>query len=355
MSAGSAAPLPGAAACIGGELGALGNAPSRGGGSDCSSGGGVVGVAPLRATLPLYFLPLVALGGLVMVGSVLLALRWSIARDAELAGVTLALSSASWAGLRGSAVALRAIAARHRGLFIAALSAAYLFKQAFATPGSVLLNVLAGVALGSAVGVPLVCALSATGAACGYLLSREFGGGALLRCGCERRLGALRSRVDAARGRGRRGGVALMLTLMSLRLFPGTPHWAINIAAPHAGVPLGVFWASAALGMMPYNALTVRGGELIATTDWADVSSPRQLGALAAGALAFAALAAAAARAGAPEAGARRGHAQSGGDAAALGAGGAGGSSGSDALAVEEAGGLGEESHGAGRARRREM
>ena len=241
--------------------------------------------------LPLAFCVMFAAGGLMLVGLLLLALRWSVARDAELAGVTLALASWSWAGLRASATALRAIALRHRLLFIVALSAAYLFKQTFAVPGSVLLNALAGVALGSELGVPLCVLLCACGSLCGYLLSREFGGGLVGRCGWERRLALLRARVERARAGGRRERSSLALTLISLRLFPGTPHWAINILAPHAGVSLGIFWVTAAVGMAPAIAITVRGGELIAITDWADVASSGTMVALAGGALAVATLA----------------------------------------------------------------
>jgi len=244
-----------------------------------------------RKRLPPFFCILFAVCGLAVLGSLLLALRWSVARDPELAGASLAVSSLSWGGLRASAVALRAIADRHTPLFIATLAAAYLFLQTFAVPGSVLLNALAGVALGSRLGMPLSTLLSATGAAGGYLLSREFGGGLVGRCGWERHMAALRARVEGGRAGSRRERAGLALTLVSLRLFPGTPHWALNIISPHAGVPLGVFWLSAALGMAPFAALAVRGGELIAQTDWADVASPEALVMLSAAALSCAALA----------------------------------------------------------------
>ena len=53
--------------------------------------------------------------------------------------------------------------------------AAYLFKQAFAIPGSMLLNVLAGALFGWKVGFLLTCVMTAAGATCCYLLAKLLG------------------------------------------------------------------------------------------------------------------------------------------------------------------------------------
>lgn len=53
--------------------------------------------------------------------------------------------------------------------------AAYLFKQAFAIPGSMLLNLLAGALFGWKVGFLLTCVLTATGATCCYLMAKFLG------------------------------------------------------------------------------------------------------------------------------------------------------------------------------------
>ena len=68
----------------------------------------------------------------------------------------------------------------------------------------------------------------------------------------------LRHRVDAARKQH-----TLFFFLVSLRVFPGMPHWALNLAAPHAGVPLPHFVASTLVGMLPYIAVTVRAGAML--------------------------------------------------------------------------------------------
>ena len=51
-------------------------------------------------------------------------------------------------------------------------SSAYVFKQTFAVPGSVFLNVLAGAVFGLPIGFALCCALTATGATLCCLLAR---------------------------------------------------------------------------------------------------------------------------------------------------------------------------------------
>ena len=149
--------------------------PGGGGGG----GGGAIGARP---RLPLLVLPALFLACASLLLSLVLALRFAVRNDPELAGATLALPT-SFAAIRASAEGLRAVSSRHRPLFLALLGGAYIFKQAFSIPGSILANALAGVTLGTAVGGPLVLALSCAGASCGYLLSAEFGVEAVRRWG----------------------------------------------------------------------------------------------------------------------------------------------------------------------------
>lgn len=232
--------------------------------------------------LPLFLFPVIFAITAAVLFSLLWMLRLAVQKDEGLAGVHLTVPH-NWAALREDSAALRHVADRHQGLFLACLMVAYLFKQSFAVPGSVLLNAAAGATLGAWRGVPLVCLLSACGATGGYFLSYEFGGGLLVRLGLESRLAPMKASVEASK----RDPLALTLMLISLRSFPASPHWAINALAPHAGVPLLPFVVSALVGMAPYNFLTVKGGELIATTEWADVLTPQRLAGLAAVAIAI--------------------------------------------------------------------
>ena len=54
-------------------------------------------------------------------------------------------------------------------------SSAYLFKQTFAIPGSVFLNLLAGAIFGLSFGFCLTCILTACGATCCYLMAKFVG------------------------------------------------------------------------------------------------------------------------------------------------------------------------------------
>ncbi len=60
-------------------------------------------------------------------------------------------------------------------------TSAYWFKQAFAIPGSVFLNLLAGAIFGLSLGFPLTCFLTACGATTCYLLAKFAGRDAALR------------------------------------------------------------------------------------------------------------------------------------------------------------------------------
>ncbi|CAI8008539.1 Transmembrane protein 41A [Geodia barretti] len=77
--------------------------------------------------------------------------------------------------LRSLASQLERLREQHYGRVLCVFSAAYLYKQTFAIPGSVFLNILGGAVFGVWVALPLVCLLSACGASLCYLLSLVFG------------------------------------------------------------------------------------------------------------------------------------------------------------------------------------
>ena len=53
-----------------------------------------------------------------------------------------------------------------------------------------------------------------------------------------------------------------MLTmLVSVRCFPFTPNWFVNLACPIVGIPVEIFFLSLLLGLIPYNYLTCQVGE----------------------------------------------------------------------------------------------
>lgn len=146
---------------------------------------------------------------------------------------------------------------------LALFSAAYLYKQTFAIPGSVFMNVLAGALYGVWQGLPLVCLLTATGASFCFLLSRVFG----------RRLvhSLLGHRITALQNKLSGDHQSLFVVLVSVRLFPMAPNWLLNLASPQLGVPLPLFFLSVLLGLIPYNYLCVQAGLILAELQLAHI------------------------------------------------------------------------------------
>lgn len=240
------------------------------------------------------------IGRLVLVAglgvSLFLALGWLLLRrvrseDAAAAAQLSALSLrsvSSLAGLQRSRAALALAVDAQRPLFLACFSALYALKQTFAVPGSALLNVLAGALLPLHVAFPLVAALTAAGASCCFLLSRHLASERVVAGVCQRllpgKLQRLRRQVQQAQADGR-----LLFLLLSLRVFPFSPNWLLNLASPWLRVPLGTFATSVLLGLLPYNFITVQAGatlsSLTSTSDLLDPSTAASLVLLASGML----------------------------------------------------------------------
>ena len=74
--------------------------------------------------------------------------------------------------LRQVSQVLKGLAETMPAYVLLLFSSAYVFKQTFAVPGSVFLNVLAGAVFGLPLGFALCCALTATGATLCCLFAR---------------------------------------------------------------------------------------------------------------------------------------------------------------------------------------
>lgn len=139
---------------------------------------------------------------------------------------------------------------------------AYLYKQTFAIPGSVLMNLLAGAIFGIWAGFPLVCLLTACGATFCYLLSRAFGKVLLLEFFPER-LQALQEKVKENLD-------SLFFFLLFLRLFPMSPNWFLNMSSPVLDVPIVQFFFSVLIGLMPYNFICCQTGCILSQLESLD-------------------------------------------------------------------------------------
>lgn len=153
-------------------------------------------------------------------------------------------------------------------------SAAYIYKQTFAIPGSALLNLLGGALLGCwPLGFPVCCALTAIGASNCFLLSRLVGKAIIQR--------KFATRIKWLQGKLLENEHQLFLFLVSLRVFPMTPNWFLNITAPYVNIPLPMFFLSVFFGLLPYNFMCVQAGEmLIDIKSMDDILTPKRLLAL---------------------------------------------------------------------------
>ncbi|CAG2163033.1 unnamed protein product [Oppiella nova] len=132
---------------------------------------------------------------------------------------------------------------------------AYVFKQTFAIPGSLFLNLLAGALYNVWLGFPLCCLLTAIGASLCYTLSAVSGKVYIVKY-FPTRIQYLRHKVHENRSQ-------LIYGLLFLRLFPMSPNWFLNIASPIIDIPIHLFFISVFIGLMPYNFICVQTGCLI--------------------------------------------------------------------------------------------
>jgi len=159
--------------------------------------------------------------------------------------------------LKSLASLLRRYQQEHHHFTLVLFCSAYIYKQSFSIPGSMLLNVLGGALYGPLDGWMLCCALTAVGATNCYLLS-SFCCRQLLMKLCKRRIVDLTDMVHRNRHQ-------LLYFLLFIRIFPMTPNWFVNMASPIVGVPLHMFVFSVFVGLMPYNFITVEAGDVLGT------------------------------------------------------------------------------------------
>jgi len=195
----------------------------------------------------LLLVPLAALSSL--------ALLYTLVLQAPHEGGQLSFPS-SLENIRTLSTVLNTYSSSHPQYVLLLFSSAYLFKQTFAVPGSVFLNVLAGAIFGTVGGFLLCCSLTALGASLCYSLARAVGKEVAMR--------HFPDRVERFREKLEENRQELPFFLLFLRLFPMSPNWALNMASGVLGVPLHLFFLSVFFGLMPYNYLCVTSGVLLA-------------------------------------------------------------------------------------------
>lgn len=155
----------------------------------------------------------------------------------------------------------------HQSAVVLMFCTAYLYKQTFAIPGSVFMNLLAGALFGLEKSVVITSVLTACGASLCFMLSKCFGRSILLYYFPDR-IKTLEEKVHSSED-------GLFFFLLSLRLFPMSPNWFLNMASPILGIPMTYFFPSVCIGLMPYNFICCQTGCILsAVTSLNDILTP---------------------------------------------------------------------------------
>lgn len=142
-------------------------------------------------------------------------------------------------------------------LVLLLFSSAYLYKQTFAIPGSVFLNILAGALYGPIYGTLITSIFSGIGASCCYLFSKHIFG-VIINHYFHEKVTTIRNTIEKQKKLG-----SLFNVLISLRFFPMSPNWLMNMSAPLCGVPLNLFFSSVFIGLIPYNFICAQAGNVV--------------------------------------------------------------------------------------------
>lgn len=151
---------------------------------------------------------------------------------------------------------------KHFTYVLILFSSAYIFKQTFAIPGSVFLNLLAGALFGQWFGFVLACILSAVGATFCFLLSKFFGKEYIVKYFPDY-LTVIQKKIEENLD-------SLFFFLLFIRAFPMTPNWFVNMACPICNVPIHLFFLSVLVGLMPYNFICTQAGCILSQINTLD-------------------------------------------------------------------------------------
>uniref|UniRef100_A0A0R3RKN0 Transmembrane protein n=1 Tax=Elaeophora elaphi TaxID=1147741 RepID=A0A0R3RKN0_9BILA len=142
----------------------------------------------------------------------------------------------------------------------------YIYKQTFAIPGSFVLNLIAGALFDVWIGFLLVSILTTVGSTLCYLFSESFAR--------EYVFYYLGHCVIYLQQKVHNNSHRLLAFLLFARLFPISPSWLLNIAAPFLNIPLFIFAMTTFIGLAPYNYTCVQAGHILSEFhSWADIFS----------------------------------------------------------------------------------
>jgi pyruvate/2-oxoglutarate dehydrogenase complex dihydrolipoamide dehydrogenase (E3) component/uncharacterized membrane protein YdjX (TVP38/TMEM64 family) len=169
-------------------------------------------------------------------------------------GLALGDHRLTLAGFEQNAAALSARVAQHPIASFLLYFALYVGATTMSLPGATALTLGAGALFGLVEGTVLVSFASSIGASLAFLAARF-----LLRDFALERFPGLFARID--QGVAREGA----LYLVSLRLVPAIPYFAVNLLAGLTKLRLPVFYLASQIGMLPATVIYVNAGASLTT------------------------------------------------------------------------------------------
>ncbi|CAI4227639.1 unnamed protein product [Auanema sp. JU1783] len=212
-------------------------------------------INPLPPPINIYWatINIVLLVLVFIISTLLIALVWHLAPrlpDGESIKIPTSLAQ-----LRHLADVFHKYKDDHFAYSLLIFCSAYIWKQTYAIPGSILLNLVAGALFGMWIGTGLISILTAIGSSCCYLLSSLFARPLVYKL-LWRQTMMIKGKIVANRRH-------VILFLLSARIFPFTPHWLLNISFPFVGIPIYLHFFTMILGMLPYHFICVRAGRIL--------------------------------------------------------------------------------------------
>ncbi|KAG0057504.1 hypothetical protein BGZ83_009143 [Gryganskiella cystojenkinii] len=132
----------------------------------------------------------------------------------------------------------------------------YVALQAFAIPGSVMLSVLGGALFKFWVGMVVVLLCAGFGSLCCYLISLYLGH-PIVEKYLKARIAKLDAKIQSKKDQ-------LFFYFAFLRVTPFIPNWFMNVASPHLGIPIPIFFFGTLVGVLPNTLVTVQAGVTLA-------------------------------------------------------------------------------------------
>jgi uncharacterized membrane protein YdjX (TVP38/TMEM64 family) len=133
----------------------------------------------------------------------------------------------------------------------------FVFLQTWCIPGTFMFNLLGGALFGMEVGFPLCILCNTLGALNAFLLSKFFLKDVVMT--------KFSDKVKMLKAKIQEHEKDLFFYLVSSRVFPGSPNWAMNLSFPHLNIPIFYFIGSVAFGLIPWNFFTCKAGLVIST------------------------------------------------------------------------------------------